>query len=137
MPEPAVVPPMVLPVAPADDRDTGPAIAHGVVAGGIDADITALDQIVVAGHFDPIAAEAADDQALDGDAIARERQSVGAESRAAPSSSIKGVLEYPGSVVPSMVSGTVIAGSGDRRSIVCGPVPKSKAIVVPPPFAST
>ncbi len=53
----------------------------------------------------------------------------------APSSSIKGVPVYPGCVVPSMVTGAVIAGSGERMSIVFWPVPMAKAIV-PPPCAS-
>ena len=60
---------------------------------------------------------------------------LGSGPASTPSSSIKGVLEYPGCIVPSMVTGAVIAGKAESTSIVCWPVPRAKAIVVAPPRA--
>src|SRR5258708_4416640 len=49
-----------------------------------------------------------------------------------PSITTSGVPENPVSVEPSIVTLAVIAGNGDRGSIVCGPVPGRSNVIVDP-----
>ena len=121
-----------------DDRDTGRAVAQGFGPGEIDADVAALDRDASL----PVTSIPSPPKPLMIRPLTVMPLPVIVNPFApapapAPSSSIKGVPEYPGCVVPSMVTGAVIAGSGDRTSIVCWPVPMAKAIVVAPPCAST
>src|SRR5215469_6359469 len=53
----------------------------------------------------------------------------------APLNTMIGVPAYPGCVVPSMVTGSVIVGSGDVTAIVFEPEPIEKWIVSVPGFA--
>src|ERR1700728_4937856 len=53
-----------------------------------------------------------------------------AEPAAAPFRSMSGLPEYPGWVVPSVVTGVVIAGSGDCNDIVRGPDPGISKLIV-------
>ena len=52
-----------------------------------------------------------------------------------PLSSTSGVPVNPGCVVPSIVVGPVIAGSGDATVMVCGPEPRAKEMTSAPALA--
>ena len=53
-----------------------------------------------------------------------------------PSKSMSGTLEYPGWLVPSIKTGTVMVGSASRRC-VWAPVPMPKSIVLGPGVAES
>ena len=85
------------------------------------ADIVGQDRVVAAGYVDPVAAEQGDDQALDGRVIRLDHQPGRRTPRPVPFSSTSGTPVKPGSVVPSIVTGCVIAGRAESRLIVWTP----------------